>query len=107
MRNAVAILGAGTQGRRLAYMWSSRGRPVHLVDQAPAALEGALKDIDNFKNTVGKSDGHQGGSITTFGGENLNEALKSAWLVVEVSLDFGSTQQWTVLLTATRMSLSL
>jgi len=64
-------------------MWSSRGRPVHLVDQAPAALEGALKDIDNFKNTVGKSDGHQGGSITTFGGENLNEALKSAWLVVE------------------------
>ncbi|KAH7371802.1 hypothetical protein BKA64DRAFT_267082 [Cadophora sp. MPI-SDFR-AT-0126] len=83
MRNAVAILGAGTQGRRLAYMWSSRGRPVHLIDQAPAALEGALKDIETFRNTVGKSDGHQGGTISTFCGEKLGEALNGAWLAVE------------------------
>ncbi|KAH9219326.1 3-hydroxyacyl-CoA dehydrogenase [Leptodontidium sp. 2 PMI_412] len=83
MRNAVAILGAGTQGRRLAYMWSRRGRPVHLVDQAPAALEGALKDIDKFKNTIGKIDGHQHGTVSTFSGEKLDEAMSGAWLVVE------------------------
>ena len=103
MRNAVAILGAGTQGRRLAYMWSSRGRPVHLVDQAPAALEGALKDIDNFKHTIGKSDGHQGGTVSTFRGEELNEALEGAWLVVEVSPDLKTTSQYILVLTETRM----
>ncbi|KAK0117897.1 hypothetical protein ONS95_012213 [Cadophora gregata] len=83
MRNAVTILGAGTQGRRLAYMWSSRGRPVNLVDQAPAALEGALKDIDHFKNTIGKADGHGGGIVLTFRGNELGEALSGAWLAVE------------------------
>ncbi|KAH7323916.1 3-hydroxyacyl-CoA dehydrogenase [Rhexocercosporidium sp. MPI-PUGE-AT-0058] len=83
MRNAVAILGAGTQGRRLAYMWSRRGRPVHLIDRAPAALEGALKDIEFFKTTVGISDGYQDGTISTFSGEELVEALKGAWLAVE------------------------
>ncbi|KAG4430608.1 hypothetical protein IFR05_013903 [Cadophora sp. M221] len=83
MRSAVAILGAGTQGRRLAYMWSRRGRPVHLIDQAPAALEGALKDIEKLKNTIGKSDGHQNGLVSTFSGEKLDEAMSGAWLVVE------------------------
>lgn len=108
MKRAVAILGAGTQGRRLAYMvssitfpggvgwgvitwsqltlhqWSSRGRPVNLIDRQPAALQGALDDIEKFKSTVGKKTGHQGGEITTFGEGGIQEALQGAWLAVEV-----------------------
>ncbi|KAL2062796.1 hypothetical protein VTL71DRAFT_5868 [Oculimacula yallundae] len=83
MKTAVAILGAGTQGRRLAFMWSSRGRPVNLIDQAPAALNGALRDIEKFKNTSGISDGHKGGRISTFSLAKLDEALNSAWLAIE------------------------
>ncbi|KAH8753967.1 hypothetical protein BGZ57DRAFT_833000 [Hyaloscypha finlandica] len=83
MKGAVAILGAGTQGRRLAYMWSSRGRPVKLIDKKPDALEAALVEIDKFRTSDGKETAHKGGVISIFGLDELDVALEGAWLAVE------------------------
>jgi hypothetical protein len=71
--------------------WSSRGRPVKLIDCKTAALAAAVRDIEKLKNTVGKETGHKGGIVTTFGLDGLHHALSGAWLVVEVgdnSADF-------------------
>ncbi|KAH6661985.1 hypothetical protein B0J14DRAFT_611394 [Halenospora varia] len=83
MKGPIAIIGAGTQGRRLAYMWSSRGGRVNLIDPKQSALQSAAREINKFTRTVGKSSGHQNGLVTTFGSEDMKSALSGAWLVVE------------------------
>ncbi|EFW21875.1 hypothetical protein D8B26_001992 [Coccidioides posadasii str. Silveira] len=82
MSAPVAILGAGTQGRRLAYMWSSRGRPVHLVDENLSQLQDAQKAVEQFRKTDSKSE-YLSGELKTFTSEDLRAALQEAWLVVE------------------------
>ncbi|KAJ3457591.1 hypothetical protein MRS44_014732 [Fusarium solani] len=81
-KTSVTLIGAGTQGRRLAFMWSSRGKDVHLVDGQESQLEASLKAIDGFRKDAGKENG-QWGRIITHSPETLREALKTAWLVVE------------------------
>ncbi|KAK2734502.1 hypothetical protein FQN57_001666 [Myotisia sp. PD_48] len=81
----VAILGAGTQGRRLAYMWSSRGSPVHLIDQHSTQLADALQAIDKFRENA-RNDlplEHTGGEVKCFTIDQKENALENAWLVVE------------------------
>ncbi|KAJ4156675.1 hypothetical protein NW754_008316 [Fusarium falciforme] len=81
-KTSVTLIGAGTQGRRLAFMWSSRGNNVHLVDGQESQLKASQKAIDGFRKDAGKKNG-QWGRIITHSPETLREALKTAWLVVE------------------------
>ncbi|KAF4983404.1 hypothetical protein FZEAL_1133 [Fusarium zealandicum] len=81
-KTSVVLLGAGTQGRRLAFMWSSRGNDVHLVDGQESQLQASLKAIEAFRSDSDKKD-VQWGRITTHSPETLRDALQTAWLVVE------------------------
>lgn len=67
-----------------SFQWSSRGRPVKLIDKKPDALEAALVEIDKFRTSDGKETGHKGGVISIFGLDELDVALEGAWLAVEV-----------------------
>jgi hypothetical protein len=64
--------------------WSSRGSPVRLIDCNRSALKSALCDIEKLKITAGRASGHENGIIETFSSDELRNALKDAWLVVEV-----------------------
>jgi hypothetical protein len=104
-RTSVTLIGAGTQGRRLAFMvcitssillffisslltttsqWSSRGNDVHLVDGQEAQLQASIKAIEEFRQSSNKRN-TSWGRIITHSPESLREALQAAWLVVEVS----------------------
>lgn len=104
-RTSVTLIGAGTQGRRLAFMvcvasvimlslmdplitplpqWSSRGNDVHLVDGQEAQLQASIKAIDEFRQNSSNRNASWG-RIITHSPEGLHEALQAAWLVVEVS----------------------
>jgi len=81
-RTSVTLIGAGTQGRRLAFMWSSRGNDVHLVDGQEAQLQASIKAIEEFRQSSNKRNASWG-RIITHSPESLREALQAAWLVVE------------------------
>ncbi|KAF4344289.1 3-hydroxybutyryl dehydrogenase [Fusarium beomiforme] len=81
-RTSVTLIGAGTQGRRLAFMWSSRGNDVHLVDGQEAQLQASVKAIEEFRQNS-NSKNASWGRIITHAPETLREALQAAWLVVE------------------------
>ncbi|GFN12940.1 3-hydroxyacyl-CoA dehydrogenase family protein [Aspergillus tubingensis] len=78
--NAVTLLGAGTQGSRLAYMWSRQGRPVYLVDKSPAQLNLALATIQRLRasDPAGKE-----GKISSLTVDDLDPALRDSWLAIE------------------------
>ncbi|KAH7226667.1 hypothetical protein BKA60DRAFT_445799 [Fusarium oxysporum] len=79
---SVTLIGAGTQGRRLAFMWSSRGNDVHLVDGQEAQLQASIKAIEEFRQSSSNRNAFWG-RIITHSPESLREALQAAWLVVE------------------------
>jgi 3-hydroxyacyl-CoA dehydrogenase len=79
---AVAILGAGTQGRRLAFMWTSRGNDVHLIDAQAGQLEASVRAVDDFRLSW-STDEQQKGKVYTHLTTELSAALQNAWLVVE------------------------
>ncbi|KAJ5124825.1 uncharacterized protein N7515_008650 [Penicillium bovifimosum] len=81
-QGSVVILGAGTQGRRLAYMWSSRGGIVRLVDLQEQQLQDGLKYVDQLRAETKDHDGDWG-KIETSDPSSLESTLKDAWLVVE------------------------
>ncbi|OBT58317.1 hypothetical protein VE04_01787 [Pseudogymnoascus sp. 24MN13] len=78
----VVVIGAGAQGRRLAYMWSSRGSPVHLVDLEERKQQEALLYIQQLR-AKSTSDGSNWGEIMASTPNSLESWLKDAWLVVE------------------------
>lgn len=98
------VLGAGTQGRRLAYMvsdncpkfklviankllkWSSRGGTVRLVDLQEKQLQDGLKYVEQLRAETKDHDGNWG-KIETCQPSSLQSALEDAWLVVEVRFD--------------------
>ncbi|QPC76476.1 hypothetical protein HYE68_007228 [Fusarium pseudograminearum] len=79
---AVTLIGAGTQGRRLAFMWSSASSDVHLVDSQETQLQASLEAIDEFRRSCNKEDASWG-KIITHSRDTQSEALQAAWLVVE------------------------
>ncbi|KAM5384866.1 hypothetical protein ACJA88_002713 [Fusarium oxysporum] len=81
-RTSVTLIGAGTQGRRLAFMWSSRGNDVHLVDGQEAQLQASIEAIEEFRQSSSNRNAFWG-RIITHSPESLREALQAAWLVVE------------------------
>lgn len=97
---SVVIIGAGTQGRRLAFMvgystlherflglivsqWTSRGGNVTLVDLQDQQLQDGLKYVHQLRAA---ETGHSGlwGEVKTAHPDALETVLKDAWLVVEV-----------------------
>ncbi|KAL1960133.1 hypothetical protein VTO42DRAFT_305 [Malbranchea cinnamomea] len=80
---SVVIIGAGTQGRRLAYMWSSRGGSVCLVDLSEKQLQDALQYVQQLRAAVTDDRGRNWGAVRTCSPSSLEAALTDAWLVIE------------------------
>ncbi|KAL2844539.1 hypothetical protein BJY01DRAFT_188729 [Aspergillus pseudoustus] len=80
-QGSVVIIGAGTQGRRLAYMWSSRGGLVYLVDLNQRQLEEGLQYVEQLRTEAQ----HSGtwGDVRLATPDSLESLLHGAWLVVE------------------------
>ena len=81
-RRPVAVIGAGTLGRRIALMFASRGGEARIhdpnADQARAAVDyvtGALPDL------IARRGSGAAGTATTY--DSPSSALDGAWLVVE------------------------
>ncbi|KAJ6178684.1 hypothetical protein N7519_009145 [Penicillium mononematosum] len=81
-QGSVVIIGAGTQGRRLAHMWSSRGGTVRLVDLQEQQLQDGLKYVEQLRADATDHEGDWG-RIETSQPSSLQSTLKDAWLVVE------------------------
>ncbi|KAH7089483.1 3-hydroxyacyl-CoA dehydrogenase [Paraphoma chrysanthemicola] len=78
----VALVGAGTQGARLAYMWSQLGGSVNLIDQNEQQLEKAQGYIQSLRQA--SSPGPDGwGKVSTYSASRLSEAVLPAWLILE------------------------
>ncbi len=98
---SVVIIGAGTQGRRLAYMvserfelqrrkfsinstkWSGRGGSVCLVDLQKQQLQDGLRYVQQLRNAAVDHD-RNWGEVTASQPDSLESILQDAWLVVEV-----------------------
>ena len=78
----VAVIGAGTLGRRIALMFSTRGGLVRIYDlseeQRHAAVEYVKTELAAVVSTI--DGGVIGETVAT---DDLTEALKDAWLVIE------------------------
>ncbi|KAH7305201.1 hypothetical protein B0I35DRAFT_400396 [Stachybotrys elegans] len=79
---AICIVGAGTQGRRLAFMWSSAGTDVHLIDGQPSQLRDSLHAIDLFRNKSHQKN-PRWGRVSTKPPGDLATALRDSWLALE------------------------
>ncbi|KAJ6468563.1 3-hydroxyacyl-CoA dehydrogenase-like protein [Mycena vitilis] len=79
-----AILGAGTLGRRIAMMWLTQGEHVHLFDLSEKALADASQYIsENLEDVIAAHvPSGKPGKLTLF--QDRAEAMKNAWIVVEV-----------------------
>lgn len=108
--DCVALIGAGTQGRRLAYMvclpwsprlaevfsvpidssdkfpqWSKRGHGVRLIDSQPSQLQASLAYIQMLRRSD-ESTEDEYGDVTIHDPASMSETLTDTWLVVEVSV---------------------
>ncbi|KAL8291823.1 hypothetical protein RQP46_002081 [Phenoliferia psychrophenolica] len=75
----VAIIGGGFQGRRIALMWASQGRPVIVFDKVEAARD-ATKTYFQAEASAFALDG-VAGELTV--SDDLARSVKDAWLVIE------------------------
>lgn len=78
----VAVIGAGTLGRRIALMMSTRGGEVRIYDPSPETGADARAYVDeNIAAVVARVDGGTPGRTVV--ADDLAGALADAWLVVE------------------------
>jgi len=78
----IAVLGAGTLGRRIALMMATRGAEVRLYARSAATREaGAAYAREQLPAMLAKLPGSRAGTIVPVG--DLAAALKDAWLVFE------------------------
>ncbi len=78
----VAVLGAGTLGRRIAMMLASRGGPVRIYDRSAEALDAAVDYVTATLPDVLAARG-SGEPGTVMASTSLAEALADVWFVVE------------------------
>ena len=79
---AIAILGAGTLGRRIALMLATRGAEVRLYARTAATREaGVAFAKEQLPAVLPTLPGSKAGTIV--GVDDMAAALKNAWLVVE------------------------
>ncbi|KAM0748449.1 3-hydroxybutyryl-CoA dehydrogenase FadB3 [Meredithblackwellia eburnea MCA 4105] len=75
----VTIIGGGFQGRRIALMWASQGRPVIVFDKWESAR---TQTVEYFEENAGKlAKDEKPGPLTVT--DDLKIALKNPWLVIE------------------------
>lgn len=78
----VAVLGAGTLGRRIALMLATRGAEVRLYARSAATREaGVAYARAQLPALLARLSGTQAGTIVP--ADNLSDAVKDAWLVIE------------------------
>jgi 3-hydroxybutyryl-CoA dehydrogenase len=73
----IAVIGAGTLGRRIAAMLAGHGAVVRLVDTS----EQQLRDADAYARDIVKTLPHPDATLTVT--SDMAEAVRDAWLVVE------------------------
>jgi len=79
---AVAVVGAGTLGRRIALMFATRGGAVRLYDPSPEQRSEAEAYVgDRLPKVVSRIDGATQGEVVVV--DELPHAVADAWLVVE------------------------
>ncbi|MFC7219195.1 3-hydroxyacyl-CoA dehydrogenase family protein [Streptomyces polyrhachis] len=77
----VAVIGAGTLGRRIALMFCDRGGEVRICDPSKPALEDARAYVDaNIAKVAAKVGGTPGRVDIT---DSQKDAVADAWLVIE------------------------
>ncbi|WP_232069237.1 3-hydroxyacyl-CoA dehydrogenase family protein [Mycobacterium saskatchewanense] len=78
----VAVIGAGTLGRRIALMFATRGGAVHIYDMSAPQRAAAVEYVaENIAAAVARVEGGSAGISTAC--HDLNDAVAEAWLVVE------------------------
>ncbi len=78
----VAVIGAGTLGRRIALMFTSRGGDVRISDPDAEQRAAALRYVaDALPEVLGQVDGSRAGRVTAT--DDLAVAVAGSWLVVE------------------------
>ncbi|GAB1192889.1 hypothetical protein APSETT444_002088 [Aspergillus pseudonomiae] len=79
----IAVLGAGVLGRRIACTWVAAGYNVTIRDPSPDQRNAAVHFIDHNVATFAKTLGDKAvpGQYAAF--EDLDSAVKDAWLVIE------------------------
>ncbi|MBQ1111327.1 MULTISPECIES: 3-hydroxyacyl-CoA dehydrogenase family protein [Streptomyces] len=78
----VAVIGAGTLGRRIALMFATRGGLVRIFDKSHQAGEAARTYVEEHVAEVAAGiDGGEPGRVAVT--DDMAEALLDAWLVVE------------------------
>jgi 3-hydroxybutyryl-CoA dehydrogenase len=78
----VAVVGAGTLGRRIALMFATRGGESRLFDPDPAQRDDALAYVTpRVEKVVSRLEGATAGAVTVHA--ELADAVAGAWLVVE------------------------
>ncbi|KAJ6171448.1 hypothetical protein N7470_000515 [Penicillium chermesinum] len=88
IQKAVTLLGAGTQGTRLAYMWSRCGQPVYLIDKNKSQLDRAWKQIQSLRDQgsyLGSDGSGKWGDVIRASSDELKPALAESWLTVELA----------------------
>ncbi|MEH2540707.1 MULTISPECIES: 3-hydroxyacyl-CoA dehydrogenase family protein [unclassified Bradyrhizobium] len=79
---AIAVLGAGTLGRRIALMLATRGAEVRLYARSAATRDaGVAFAKEQLPAVLATLPGSKAGTIV--GVDDMTVALKNAWLVVE------------------------
>ncbi|MGA7053106.1 MAG: 3-hydroxyacyl-CoA dehydrogenase family protein [Mycobacterium sp.] len=78
----VAVIGAGTLGRRIAVMFASRGGTVRIHARRPEQLAAATQYVMETLPKLVQNRGSGEVGVATAAG-SLKEALDDAWLVVE------------------------
>jgi len=81
-KKCISILGAGTQGRRLAFMWSKKGDDVNLIDRDERQLKDAIAYIDGLKAEHSSEDAVRG-SVHVHRLEDADKPLSTSWMVLE------------------------
>ncbi len=78
----VAVIGAGTLGRRIALMFATRGGAVRIYDKSGPAGEAAKTYVEqNLPEVAARVEGGTPGRVEVT--DDLAEALAGAWLAVE------------------------
>lgn len=78
----VAVIGAGTLGRRIALMMANRGGVVQVYDPDTGVAEAARRYIDEqLPDVVKQVEDGSVGTVLLF--ETLSDAVQGAWLVIE------------------------
>ncbi|MFH8983223.1 3-hydroxyacyl-CoA dehydrogenase family protein [Streptomyces varsoviensis] len=81
-RRPVAVIGAGTLGRRIALMFATRGGVVRIYDKSGPAGEAAKTYVEQHVDEVAaRVEGGGPGRVEVT--DDLAEALAGAWLTVE------------------------